>query len=80
MNQKELEAEALKLDPASRGQLASVLIASLDHDSEEISEDEWNRVWGQEALRRDAEMDADPRASIPAEEVFREIREQWKRK
>jgi hypothetical protein len=52
MTFEELEAEALKLDPAARAKLAERLTKSL----EEISENEKERLWIQEAMRRSREL------------------------
>lgn len=66
-NPEQLEAEALKLDPQLRAQLADRLYLNLDP----LSEDEWARLWAAEAERRNAQMTADPALGIPADEVFR---------
>ncbi|HTD45555.1 MAG TPA: addiction module protein [Bryobacteraceae bacterium] len=67
MNAEQLEAEALKLDPKVRAQLADRLYLSLDP----LSEEEWAQLWAAEAAHRDAQMDADPSLGIPADDVFR---------
>ena len=53
MSLKELEAEAMKLDPKARARLADKLLESLEN----LSEEENTRLWAEEAQRRDAEMD-----------------------
>ncbi|MBH0178992.1 MAG: addiction module antitoxin RelB [Nitrospira sp.] len=63
MSIKELEAEALKLDPKS-------LLESLEN----LSEEENARLWAEEAKRRDVEMDAHPDSGASAKDVFREAR------
>ena len=70
MSLKELEAEALKLDPKARARLAGKLLESLEN----LSEEENTRLWAEEAQRRDAEMDVNPGSSCSAAEVFREAR------
>ena len=70
MNLTELEAEALKLDPANRARLAERLLESL----ETLSEQENQQVWLDEAARRDADLEADPSKGRPAEGVFRDAR------
>jgi hypothetical protein len=70
MDLSDLEAEALKLDPSDRARLAEKLLASL----ETLSEDENERLWAEEAARRDAELDADPSRGRPAADVFRGAR------
>ncbi|HZF51974.1 MAG TPA: addiction module protein [Polyangiaceae bacterium] len=70
MNLTELEAEALKLDPANRARLAERLLESL----ETLSEQENQQVWLDEAARRDADLEADSSKGRPAEGVFRDAR------
>jgi putative addiction module component (TIGR02574 family) len=70
MNLPDLESEALKLPAAERARLAEVLLESLDA----LSEAENERLWADEALRRDAALDRDPTLAQAAEDVFREAR------
>ena len=70
MTLEELETEALKLNPASRARLASKLLHSL----EALSEAEIERLWAEEALRRNEEMEKGVVAARPAEDVIREAR------
>jgi putative addiction module component (TIGR02574 family) len=70
MDTKELESQALKLDPKARARLAQRLLGSL----EELSEEECAQLWAEEAQRRDAQMDAEPESGHPADNVFREAR------
>lgn len=74
MDIEKLETAALKLDFKSRAKLAQRLLVSL----EELSEQENAELWAAEALLRDSQMDADPDASRPADEVLREVRSQLK--
>jgi hypothetical protein len=74
MSIKELEAEALKLDPKSRARLAGKLLESLEN----LSEEENARLWAEEAQRRDEEMDAHPDSSASAKDVLREARAKLK--
>ncbi|MFI5404095.1 MAG: addiction module protein [Planctomycetota bacterium] len=74
MGSDELEAEALKLEPAARARLAGKLLESL----EGLTEKENARIWAEEAKRRDEEWDADPGAGRPAEEVHRDLRAKLK--
>lgn len=62
----ELKAEALRLNPEERAELASDLLVSL----EDLSESEIEKLWIEEALRRDAELDSGAARAIPADEVF----------
>lgn len=70
VNLPDLEAEALKLPVVERARLAETLLESLDV----LSEEEHQRLWTEEAARRDAELDADPSRGRPAEDVFRDAR------
>ena len=70
MSAEELEVEALKLDPRARARLAGKLLESLEN----LSEEENTRLWADEALRRDAELDQDPKAGRSADDVFRDAR------
>ena len=74
MSLKELEAEAMKLDPKARARLAGKLLESLEN----LSEEENTRLWAEEAQRRDAEMDIHSGSSCSAAEVFREARAKLK--
>ena len=53
-----------------RARLAARLLDSL----ESLSDQENERLWVDEAERRDADLDANPGAARPAAEVLREIR------
>ena len=70
MKLTELESEVLKLDPPSRARLAEVLLRSLD----ELSEEEIEASWLDEAERRERAWDAGEVEGIPAEQVMRELR------
>lgn len=67
-NAEQVLANALSLPPNERAQLAEQLFASLD-----ISQDELDRLWAQEA---DSRIDAYERGeikAIPASKVFKNI-------
>jgi hypothetical protein len=66
MTIEELKREARRLDPSARADLARDILSTLD----DLPEDEIERLWIDEALRRDAELDAGTARSIPADEVF----------
>lgn len=74
MSIDELEAEALKLHPKSRAQLAERLLASL----EDLTEEENAVLWAEEAARRDADMTQGDGATRPAEGVFRDARARFR--
>jgi hypothetical protein len=70
MSFEELKSEALKLSPEARAQLAHALLLSLDN----LSEAEIEKLWLEEAIRRDEEIEAGKVALQEAEEVFRDAR------
>jgi hypothetical protein len=70
MSLEELESEALKLNPSSRARLAERLLRSL----EDLSEEEHERLWAEEALRRHEEIDNGTAKTRPGKEVFRDAR------
>lgn len=74
MSNEEIEAEALKLDPEARARLAEKLLESL----EALSARENERLWADEADRRDAEWDAAPGVARPATDVLRDARAKLK--
>jgi len=74
MSTEELELEALKLAPRDRARLAERLLQSL----ETLSDEENERLWAEEAERRDRAWDANPAIGIPADEVFRDVRARLK--
>ncbi len=66
MTVDELKAEALRLTPQARADLARELLDSLD----ELSDAEIEQLWLEEAARRDRELDAGTVRALPAEEVL----------
>ena len=74
MSVEEIEAEALRLGRRARARLAGKLLESL----EDLSDEENEQLWAEEAERRDADLEARPDSSLPATEVFRDIRNQLK--
>ena len=70
MTIEQVENEALKLKPEARAELAEKLLRSL----EDLSDEEIERLWAEEALRRDAELDAGTASIRDAEDVFRDAR------
>lgn len=74
MSAEEIEAEALKLDLKARARLAERLLASL----EGLSDQENERLWAEEADRRDVDWDSGPGTARPAAEVLRDARAKLK--
>lgn len=70
MTVDELKLEALRLDAPARADLARELLVSLD----DLSEEEVERLWLEEAVRRDHEMASGAVKPIPMDEVFAELR------
>lgn len=69
---EQIEAEALSLPIEDRARLAEHLIASLDADAET------EKAWAKEIERRLQALDSGTVKSIPASEVFAEIRNRLK--
>lgn len=70
MSFEELEAAVLSLDLKGRARLAERLLKSL----ESLTEEENDRLWAEEAERRDRSLDNGTAKGRPAEEVFRDLR------
>lgn len=70
MTIEELKREALRLDAPERADLARELLGSLD----DLSDDETERLWLEEALRRDEEMASGKVKPIPMDVAFAELR------
>jgi putative addiction module component (TIGR02574 family) len=67
---KDIAAEALELPITARAELASQLLDSLD----DLSEEESDQLWAEEAERRYADYKAGNIEAIPADEVFARLR------
>ena len=74
MNIEEIGAEALKLDPKARARLAEKLLESL----EALSDQDNERLWAEEAERRDADWDSTPGTARVAADVLRDARAKLK--
>jgi hypothetical protein len=72
MSIDELESEAMKLDPKARARLAGKLLQSLEN----LSEEENERLWAEEAKRRDSDLDSHQDRGRAADEVLRDARGQ----
>src|SRR5438093_2421313 len=70
MSIDEIEAEALKLEPSARARLAKKLLESL----ETLSDDENERLWAEEADRRDADWESKASSARSAADVLRDAR------
>jgi hypothetical protein len=69
MSVNEIESAALQLDIKSRAKLASLLLESLEGTSEK----EIELLWVEEALRRDAAIEAGTLKEISGDEAFRDV-------
>ena len=70
MGVEKLKTEALQLSPEARVYLVRELLANLDV----MSEAEIEKLWIDEAVRRDEELDTGGAIAYPAEEVFARAR------
>ena len=70
MTTEQVENEALKLKPEARAELAEKLLRSL----EDLSDEDIQRLWAEEAVRRDSELDSGTASMRDAEDVFRDAR------
>ena len=70
MTIEQVENEALKLKPEARAELAEKLLRSL----EDLSDEDIERLWVEEAVRRNAEIDAGTASMRDAEDVFKDAR------
>jgi len=70
MDLAQLESEVLSLPVQERAAVVRRLLLSL----EEISEPEFDRLWGEESARRAAELDAGKVQAISGEEVAKKAR------
>ena len=68
---KEIEAEALHLTLDERAELAKTLLLSLEPPAEEDLE----RVWAEEAMRRYEEIESGKVEALDFDEVMKELRE-----
>ena len=71
MSVEEVEAQALQLDPKDRARLAEKLL-------ETLSGEENDRLWAEEAERRDADWESAPDTGRPAADVLKDARAKLK--
>ena len=70
LDEHQIEAAALNLQPRSRAKLAEKLLRSLDA----LSDEEVEAMWVEEAERRGAELDEGREVAIPMDDVLRDAR------
>lgn len=66
---EEIASEALQMSVESRAALAKRLLDSLD----DLTAEEYERLWVEEAARRYQQLKAGTARSIPSEEVFAKL-------
>jgi len=74
MTVKNIEKKVLELNAKSRAKLANKLLSSL----EDLSESEIEKLWAEESLRRNEEINRGKVKLRPAEEVFNAARKLFK--
>jgi putative addiction module component (TIGR02574 family) len=71
---QQLLDQAMALPAEERAKLAEKLLESLDHDNQR----EIDEAWLDEVQRREAALEAGETSTIPAEDVFRRLRDRKK--
>ena len=66
----ELESQLMQLEPHARAALAKTLLASLD----DLSDDEYERLWAEEAEARYADFLAGRTSAVDGDDVFARAR------
>jgi len=74
MTVKNIEKKALELNAKSRAKLANKLLSSL----EDLSEAEIQKLWAEEAIRRNDEIEKGKVKLRSSDEVFTEARKRFK--
>jgi hypothetical protein len=67
---REIESQLLKLEPLTRAALAKSLLASL----EDLSDEEYDVLWAEEAEARYADFLAGRTTAVDGDEVFAQVR------
>ncbi|MBX9582603.1 MAG: addiction module protein [Gemmataceae bacterium] len=75
-------AEKLKpvlaaLSPGDQAALAKYLLELIDPGEPGLTQEEWEEAWVEEIDRRLADLDSGKDPGVPAEEVFRRLREKY---
>jgi putative addiction module component (TIGR02574 family) len=78
---EEIMSAAMALSPNERGMLAEHLIKSLDAEYQLEAEDQEriDKLWAEEAERRNQEIEDGIVKAIPGEEVMNRLRSRYKR-
>jgi Putative addiction module component len=67
---EQVEMSHSKLESEACAELAEKLLRSL----EDLSDEDIERLWAEEAIRRDSELDSETASMRDAEDVFRDAR------
>jgi len=78
---EEIMSAAMALSSNERGMLADLLIQSLDAEAQLDAEDQEriDKLWAEEAERRNQEIEDGIVQAIPGEEVMNRLRSRYKR-
>ena len=78
---EEIMSAAMALSSNERGMLADLLIQSLDAEAQLDAEDQEriDKLWAEEAERRNREIEDGVVKAIPGEEVMNRLRARYKR-
>jgi len=71
----DLRDEALALPPEQRAELAVELLASLDDEIAEVDAADVDRAWGEEMLRRSAQIASGEVKTLTWDEVLAQVAE-----
>jgi len=75
---EEIEKELFELSTEDRARVVRDLIASLDHDEQQLSPEEWESAWKAELLKRQQDLVTGKSNLMPGDEVFRQARKRLK--
>ena len=64
----------MQLAPSERAKLVSRLLDSLETDGDELSADEWDRVWADEIDARSKSLDDGDVVAVDADEAMARLR------
>ncbi len=82
MSTKEAAIEMIRAmpDDATWAEIVAVgreKFGAVDPAEEELTQEEWDAAWAEEINRRVEEMESGKVKGVPAEEVFRKLREKY---
>ena len=74
VTEREVSIAALKLDHENRAELARQLLASLEEEEEQLSPEQCEKLWTEEAERRNQDMEEGKVKGIPLEDALASAR------